>query len=58
LAQHTGISFGSAFTAARLITFHPYKIVSVHELKQSDYAARIQFYKWLLQNAHDRVINQ
>jgi hypothetical protein len=33
LAQETGVSQGSAFTATKLIKFRPYKITVVHELK-------------------------
>jgi hypothetical protein len=28
----------------------------VHELKQPDYAARIRFCNWLLQNVHDGIV--
>jgi hypothetical protein len=28
----------------------------VHELKQKDYAARIRFCNWLLQNVHDGIV--
>jgi hypothetical protein len=43
LAQETGVSLGSAFTATKLIRFRPYKITVVHELKEPDFAARIVF---------------
>jgi hypothetical protein len=49
LAQETGVSLGSAFTATKLIKFRPYKITVVHELKQPDYAARIRLCNWLMQ---------
>jgi hypothetical protein len=39
LAQETGISLGPAFIATKLIKLRPYKITTVHELKQPDYAA-------------------
>jgi hypothetical protein len=29
----------------------------VHELKQPDFAARICFFNWLLQNVHDRIVD-
>jgi hypothetical protein len=29
----------------------------VHELKQPDYAARIRFCNWLLQNVHDGIVD-
>jgi hypothetical protein len=44
LAQETGVSLESAFTAKKLIKFRPYKITVVY------YAARIRFCNWLLQN--------
>jgi hypothetical protein len=55
LAQETGVLLGSPFTATKLIKFHPYKITVVHELKQPDYAAKIRFCNWLLQNMHDGI---
>jgi hypothetical protein len=29
-----------------------------HELKQPDYAVRIYFCNWLLQNVHDRIMDE
>jgi hypothetical protein len=55
LAQETGVSLGSARTATKLIKLRPYKVTVVHELKQPDYAARIRFRNWLLQNVHDGI---
>jgi hypothetical protein len=57
LAQETGVSLGSASTASKLIKFCPYKIPVVHELKQPDFAARIRFCNWLLQNVHDGIVD-
>jgi hypothetical protein len=57
LAQETGVSLGSPFIATKLIKFRPYKIRVVHELKQQDYAARIRFFNWLLQNVHDGIVD-
>jgi hypothetical protein len=31
LAQETGVSLGSAFTATKLIKYRPYKVTVVHE---------------------------
>jgi hypothetical protein len=57
MAQETGISLGSAFTVTGLIEFCPYKVTVVHELKQPDYAARINFFNLLLTNVHDGVVD-
>ncbi|PNF32668.1 hypothetical protein B7P43_G13122 [Cryptotermes secundus] len=57
LAQKTGVSLGSAFTGTNLIKFCLYKITVVHELKQPDYAAKIRFCKWLLQNVHVGIVD-
>jgi hypothetical protein len=56
LAQETGVSLGSAFTATKFIKFRPYKITVVHELKPPDYAAKIRFCNWLLQNVHPQLL--
>jgi hypothetical protein len=40
-----------------LVKFCPYKITIVHELKQPDYAARIRFCNWLLQNVHSVIVD-
>jgi hypothetical protein len=55
LAQETGVSLGSPFTATKLIKFRLYKITVVPELKQPDYAAKIRFCNWLLQNVHNGI---
>jgi hypothetical protein len=57
LAQETGVSLGSVFLAKRLIKFHPYKITTVHKLKQYDYAVRILFCKWMLENVYDGAVD-
>jgi hypothetical protein len=45
LAQETGFSLGSAFTATKLIKFRPYKITVVHELSC---AKRLKDFRGLL----------
>jgi hypothetical protein len=37
------------------IKFSLYKAIFVHELKQPDYRAKINFCNWLQQNVQDRV---
>jgi hypothetical protein len=56
--QETDASLESAFTGIILIHFHTYKITVMHELKQPDYASRILFCNWLLQNVHDGLITE
>jgi hypothetical protein len=60
LTQETGVLPGSAFTGEKkiiIIKFRPCKITVVHELNQSDYAARIPFCNWLLQHVRDEIVD-
>jgi hypothetical protein len=57
LAQDTGVLLGSAFTTTKLIKFRQYKIAVVDKLKQPDFAARIGFCNWLLQNVRDGIVD-
>jgi hypothetical protein len=43
LAKESGVSIEFDFTVARLVTFHPYKIIMMYELKQLDDATGIHF---------------
>jgi hypothetical protein len=43
LAKELGVSIGSGFTVARLVTFHPCKIMIMHEQKQPGDVTGIHF---------------
>lgn len=55
LAQETVVLLGPIFRTTWLIKFLLHKIMAAPKLGQPDYAERIHFCTWLLQNAHDGI---
>jgi hypothetical protein len=54
--KKTVVLLGSTFRT-RLIKFLLHKIMAAPKLGQPDYAARVHFCNWLLQNVHDGIMD-
>jgi hypothetical protein len=48
LAQQSGVSVGSAWTATTLLHIHPNKITLLSAIKPMDYGKRVRFYNWFI----------
>jgi hypothetical protein len=57
LSQETGVPVGSVSKETKLITFRPYRVRVVHELKPVDAPQSIRFCKWMLKNVHDGLVD-
>ncbi|PNF15704.1 hypothetical protein B7P43_G12455 [Cryptotermes secundus] len=57
LAQQSGVSLGSAWTATKLLHIRPYKFTVVHEIKPVDYEKRVRFCNWFINHVHDGLLD-
>lgn len=46
LRQRCGLSYGSAHRATRKLKMRPYRFQVVHQLKEPDHVARVQYCRW------------
>jgi hypothetical protein len=56
LAQQSGVSVGSAWTATKLLHIHPCKITVVPEIKPVHYEKRVMFCNWFISHVHDGLL--